>query len=162
MNRGKQGGAGTRKTSESVRQSNKSTVLQNMSTPPSTQIQHRSPFRRALGRGIVFAIPAGQDPLAKLLDSAGPGKLRLSGPEDAERDLRQRIDAHARTLALPAAALVTDREEPGDELCKDLLSVATVLSKSSSRVFLRDKAPNLDRIRPGRRVVLIVPDERRS
>jgi len=113
-------------------------------------IQHKSRYRRAAGRGIVFAL------------GTGPDALGAAYPGSGERELRRRIEAHARTLALPAAALVTDRAEPADEICTDLLSIVTVLSKSSGRVFLRDKEPNLGQIKPGRRVVLIVPDERRQ
>ena len=74
--------------------------------------------------------------------------------------LRARMDAHAKTLLLPAAALATDQGELTDEYCQDLLTIATVLAKSSGHVYLRDKAPNLDRVAPGRRIVLIVPTQR--
>jgi hypothetical protein len=65
-------------------------------------------------------------------------------------------------LPYPAAALVTDRAEPQDERCADILTIATVLAKSSTHVYLRDKTPNLEKVKPGRRVVLIVPKERRT
>jgi hypothetical protein len=146
---------------EAGRTNNTSGLLQNMCTVPRAQIQHRSPYRRARCRGIVFALRNGQDPLTGLLAAPGPGGPGLACPEDAGRELRQRIDAHARTLDLPPAALATDRVEPGDEHCDDLLSIVTVLSKSSGQVYLRDKVPNLNQIKPGRRVVLIVPDERK-
>lgn len=64
-------------------------------------------------------------------------------------------------MPLPAAAVLADRAEDGDERCNDLLSVVTVLAKSSGHVYLRDKTPNLNQIQPGRRVVLIIPNERR-
>jgi hypothetical protein len=134
-------------------------LLQNMSCAPRTQIRHKSPYRRPCGRGILFAYRVGWDPFDVLPGS--PGNDPFPRLEDAERELRRRIDAHAQTLALPAAALVTNQMEEEDEICDDLLSIATVLSKSSGRVYLRDKAPNLSQIKPGRRVVLIVPDEGR-
>ena len=139
-----------------------SSVLQNMSCAPYSEIRHSSPFRRPNGRGLVFACPPGRNPLAKLLKTSVAAALGLTDPGDAERALRRRIDAHAFTLPIPAAALVTDRAEPEDEPCDELLSIATVLSKSSGHVYLRDKAPNLSQIKPGRRVVLIVPGERRA
>ena len=71
------------------------------------------------------------------------------------------MDAHARILPFPAAAIVTDTAEPMDEHCTDLLTIATVMAKSSGHVYLRDKVPNLGQITPGRRVILIVPEERR-
>ncbi len=127
-----------------------STLLHNMSCTPDTQIRHQSPYRRLHGRGIIFALGARQE-----LPEGMPG----SGVS-REEELRRRIEAHARDLPLPAAALVTDRAEPEDEKCTDLLSIITVLSKSSAHVYLRDKIPNLNQIKPGRRVVLIVPGER--
>ena len=157
-----------------------SSLLHNMCCAPRAQIRHRSPYRRVNGRGIVFSLVPGSDPLGELLRNGGqppssgtdnPGKthgisrLRLTVPDcpkDAESALRRRIDAHARTLRLPPAALVTEGSEPGDASCRDLLTVATVLAKSSGRVYLRDKVPNLSRIQPGRRVVLIVPADGRQ
>jgi hypothetical protein len=131
-----------------------------MSCAPRAQIQHRSPFRRQAGRGVVFEVPSGLNLLAQLLGPSGPGSLPFSSDEDAERELRDRLDGHARTLPFPAATLVTDRAEPEDEHCRDFLSIAAVLAKSSGRVYLRDKVPNLNQIKPGRRVILIVPGER--
>ncbi len=136
-------------------------LLHNMSCAPRSQIQHRSPYRRARGRGIVFALRGDQDMLAELTGCI-TGGLSLTPRDDAERELRRRIDAHARTLPFPAAALVTDRAEPEDEPCEDLLTIITVLAKSSGHVYLRDKAPNLNQIKPGRRVILLVPEERRT
>jgi hypothetical protein len=162
MNRGKSCDSGEGKPSRVSRRTRTSGLLQNMSCSPREQIQHKSPYRRVHSRGIVFALRDGQDALAGLLDAPGPGELRFARPETAERELRRRIDAHAQIIALPAAALVTDRAEPGDERCDDLLSIITVLSKSSGHVYLRDKEPNLNQIKPGRRVVLIVPDEGRQ
>jgi len=135
-------------------------LLRNMSCAPRARIQHRSPYRRQSGRGVVFAIPAGLDLLAQLWGTPGPGGPPSDPVENAEGALRDRMDAHARTLPFPAAALVTGRAEPEDEHCRDLLSVATVPARSSDRVYPRDKVPNLNQIRPGRRAVLIVPEGR--
>ncbi len=92
---------------------------------------------------------------------ADVGSMPAAIPTDAEAEgrLRQRIEAHARTLALPPAAVVLDNYLKGDRVCKDLLSVVTVLAKSSGNVYLRDKQPNLAAIRPGRRVVVLLPPE---
>ena len=76
---------------------------------------------------------------------------------EADRQLRERINAHALTLPLPPAAVVTDSCFQGDQVCEDLLSVVTVLAKSSGHVYLRDKQPNLAAIQPGRRVVVLIP-----
>ena len=77
--------------------------------------------------------------------------------QEADRQLRERINAHALTLPLPPAAVVTDSCLQGDQVCEDLLSVVTVLAKSSGHVYLRDKQPNLAAIQPGRRVVVLIP-----
>ncbi len=137
-----------------------SSLLHNMSCAPSAQIQHKSPFRRTGGRGIVFSLRGGQDVLDRLIRPK-PGELPLVPADNVERELRNRIDAHARTLPFPAAALVTDKTEPEDEECNDLLTIVTVLAKSSGHVYLRDKVPNLSQIRAGRRIVLLIPDERK-
>jgi hypothetical protein len=136
-------------------------ILQNMSCAPRSQIQHRSKYRRINARGIVFALPAGEN-LEALIRSPGAkaGETPVQG--DLRESLRERIEEHARTLPLPAAAIVTDKAEFTDEHCRDLLTIATVLAKSSGRVYLRDKAPNLDQVAPGRRVVLIVPLQGRN
>ncbi len=137
-----------------------STLLHNMSCSSRTHIQHRSHYRRSQGRGIIFSLRSGKDVISELLGQR-PGLLPLTPSEDAERELRNRIDAHARTLSFPAAALVTETAEPEDEQCDDLLTIVTVLAKSSANVHLRDKVPNLSQVKPGRRVVLLVPQDRR-
>ncbi len=136
-------------------------VLQNMSCAPYHDIRYHSPYRRPNGKGLIFALPQGCDPLQDLLSQAASASISLASPEHAESELRRRIDAHALTLPLPAAALVTDRAEPEDETCGDLMTIATVLAKSSGHVYLRDKAPNLNQIIPGRRVVLLADGERK-
>ena len=131
-------------------------MLHNMSCAPRSQIQHRSKYRRVGMRGIIFALSSGREEVEAHIQSLY-ADLGTADPREA---LRARIDAHAKTLPLPAAALATDQGEPTDEYCQDLLTIATVLAKSSGRVYLRDKVPNLDRIAPGRRIVLIVPKQR--
>ena len=59
-------------------------------------------------------------------------------------------------MALPPATLVIDAADAAEPV-DDLLAIYTVLAKSSERVYLRDKEPNLARIEPGRRVLLRVP-----
>ena len=150
-------------------------LLHNMSGAPQAQIQHKSPHRRVCGPGVIFALPenigAGPETLLRNIERQASnlstdkrswllrhvaGQAALTEAE-VERDLRERINAHALTLPLPPAALVTDRAENGDERCTDLLSIITVLAKSSGHVYLRDKEPNLAQIRPGRRVILLFP-----
>jgi hypothetical protein len=76
---------------------------------------------------------------------------------EAEKRLSERIEENTQRLDLPAAALVTDRKRRGDVASGDLLDILTVLAKSSGRIFLRSKTPNIQSITDKRRVVVIVP-----
>ncbi|MEI8371819.1 MAG: hypothetical protein WCJ35_03185 [Planctomycetota bacterium] len=143
-------------------------LLHNMSVAPQTVITYEGGQRRIYGKGIVFRMPDFHENLTPakiltLLDEsvASEGGTTAVLPVDAEAEdcLRQRIEAHARTLALPPAAIIVDSYLKGDRVCKDLISVVTVLAKSSDHVYLRDKQPNLAAIRPGRRVVVLLPPE---
>jgi hypothetical protein len=138
-------------------------VLQNMSVAPRTVLRHTAPAGRPLGHGIVFALPRTDGAwtprrLLFLLDGVYP-----DGPlPEVEAELRRRLNAIAQSLALPAAAAVADHPESADSVCQDLPSILAVLAKSSGSVYLRDKEPNLAAIRPERRVVVLVPPERKS
>jgi hypothetical protein len=145
--------------------------LHNMSVAPRTTITYQNGPGRAYGEAWVFRLPPAERPfqpteiLRMLVEAdntdSGPGE-RLPRQEDAETELCARINAHATELPLPAAAVVRDREFAGDREINDLLSVVTVLAKSSGYVYLRDKHPNLAAIRPGRRVVVLAPPRRDS
>ena len=113
------------------------------------------------------ALPTGRTVLLQLppeVRRAGPCGLlaRLTGrrwnrtAREAEEELRRRVNEHAAQLSLPSAAVLAGSAE-GAEPVDDLLTVYTVLAKSSDRVYLRDKEPNLSTIRPGRAVVLRLP-----
>jgi len=134
-------------------------LLHNMSAPANTTISWNAPAHRAFGFGIVVSLPdtckaARASGLLQLLDG---GKRRSA--KAAEDELRRRIQARAVELPLPLVAAATAQARDGDVVCTDLLTIMTVLAKSSSRVYLRDKEPNLASIVPGRRLVLIVPKE---
>jgi hypothetical protein len=143
-------------------------LLHNMSVAPQTVITHQGGDRRTYGTGWIYRLPHFQGNLdsariVALLDGV-PTKTkgkRVTAPIDleADRQLRERINAHALTLSLPPAAVVTDSCLLGDRVCDDLLSVVTVLAKSSGHVYLRDKQPNLAAIQPGRRVVVLIPPQ---
>lgn len=126
--------------------------------PPHKTINWDAPPHRLYGFGIVVALPktcnAGRAcDLLQLLDGS---KLRTAKAED---ELHRRIHARALELPLPPVAAVTAQARDRDIECTDLLTIMTVLAKSSSRVYLRDKEANLASIVPGRRLVLIVPKE---
>ena len=130
-------------------------LLHNMSAPPGMVIQHKAVA--PAGSTLLFRLPPG-------VRKSGPsgllagltGSRWTGGDAGAEAELRRRVNEYATRLALPPAAIITDAAE-GAEPVDDLLAVYAVLAKSSDRVYLRDKEPNLSRIEPGRRVVLRLP-----
>jgi len=112
---------------------------------------------RGYGRGVVFELPSTfQDLDAAALLEELEDDSDATGAE-AERRLSQRIEENSQRLDLPPAALVTDRKRRGDVASGDLLDILTVLAKSSGRIFLRSKTPNIESITDKRRVVVIVP-----
>ena len=132
-------------------------LLHNMSTPPNTVIQHQAVATP--GCALLFQLPPG-------LRCPGPAGLltrltgrRWRGAGQAEAELRRLVNEHAARLPLPPAALVAASAE-GAKVIQDLLTVCTVLAKSSDHVYLRDKEPNLARIANQRRVVLRLPPAR--
>lgn len=136
-----------------------SALLHNMSAPAKTTISWDAPPGRAFGFGIVFALrDLGSAVYAnRLLRMLGDGKRRTV--KAAEEELRRRIQVRALELPLPPVAAATVQARDGDLECTDLLTIMTVLAKSSSHVYLRDKEPSLASIVAGRRIVLIVPKE---
>jgi hypothetical protein len=68
------------------------------------------------------------------------------------------LNEHALTLPYPPAALVSDRATGAEREEKDLLTICTVLAKSSRVLYLRDKEPNLSAIDASRRIVLLIPN----
>jgi hypothetical protein len=134
-------------------------LLHNMSAPAMTTISWGAPAQRLFGFGIVVALPetckaANARKLLQILDGETPRTVKA-----AEEELRRRIQARSLELPLPPAAAIAAQARSGDVECTDLLTIMTVLAKSSSHVYLRDKDPNLASIVPGRRLILIVPKE---
>jgi hypothetical protein len=129
-------------------------LLHNMSAPPGTVVAHEAPPSRSAYLAFHFKhLNADPQNLLWRLDKDYPPGT----PEDAERELRRRINERAAALPLPAAAIVVSRTVNGARYSRDLLTICTVLSKSSGRVYLRDKEPNLANIRHDRTVVLQLP-----
>jgi hypothetical protein len=130
-------------------------LLHNMSAPPRMVIQHKA--AAPAGRTLLFRLPPetpnmGPEGLLAQLT----GSRWTSGDAAASDELRRRVNESAAQLALPPATLVIDAADAAEPV-DDLLAIYTVLAKSSERVYLRDKEPNLARIEPGRRVVLRLP-----
>ncbi len=110
----------------------------------------------APGKIVLFMLP-------KELTTAASILARLdgndwSGQEGlAERELKRRINERAKSLPYPPSALILSEGQP-DEDCKCLLTACTILSKSSDRVYLCAKWPNLGYLTPGRAVRMFIPD----
>jgi hypothetical protein len=136
-----------------------SNLLHNMSAPAKTTISWEAPAHRLFGFGIIVALT--ETCLAacanQLLQQLKCERRRTA--RAAEDELRRRIQARALELPLPPVTAVSAQAREGDIQCTDLLTIITVLAKSSSRVYLRDKEPNLASIIHRRRLVLIVPTE---
>lgn len=132
------------------------TLLHNMSIPAKTTITHDAPEYRVYGHGIVIGLPTCvlTTGAIELLDALG---CSPRSRDTADLELRAKIEAHALALPLPAAVAVDGQSRNGDTECTDLLTIITILAKSSSRVYLRDKEPNLSSIVAGRRLILLLP-----
>ena len=133
-------------------------LLHNMSAPPRTVIQHKA--AAPAGRTLLFRLPpeipnTGPEGLLAQLT----GRSWTGGDAAASAELHRRVNECAVQLALPPAVLVTDAADAAEPV-DDLLAVYAVLAKSSDRVYLRDKEPNLSRITRGRTVVLRLPGPR--
>ncbi len=139
-------------------------LLHNMSAPPKATINHAG--ARVVQRGVWVGIPtrlSGLDDggrMAVLSEWLGVG-LPVN-PAAAEQELRNLVNAHARTLTLPPACVVVPGHSLATEEETDPLTIVTVLSKSSGHVYLRDKEPNLDRLTWGSHLTLIIPQEWRT
>jgi hypothetical protein len=129
-----------------------------MSVPAKTTIAHDAPACRVYGHGVIVALPEGLRGAGsrKLLNALG---IKHRKADSAGHALRTLIEARARELPLPPAVAITQQAREGDTECDDLITIVTVLAKSSSRVYLRDKEPNLSAIVAGRRLVLLLPGE---
>jgi hypothetical protein len=138
---------------------NRPSLLHNMSAPPKSVIEHHAPPPE--GRATLFRLPADfrtSDPCAVL--TRIDGRTWAGDEKKAEAELRRRLNDHAARLPYPPAVLVTLNAESVDYV-DDPLTVCAVLAKSSDRVYLRDKEPNLDHIELRRRIVLQLPEVRK-
>ncbi len=135
------------------------TLLHNSGGAPRSTIVHVAAPAQRRCRGVVFRLPPEIDiaqpaDLLSLLgrSPAGPGVR-------PEKELRKMLNEHAAAMALPPVALASDQARPEDVPAAELLDICAVLAKSSVHVYLRDKEPNLLRIRRGVTVVLHLPPE---
>lgn len=135
-------------------------LLFNMSAQPTAVLTHRADRRFLLGQRVAFCLRSDfRCEPACLLERLDARPWH--GPPTAAEELRRRIAGRAPHLPLPAAAAALDSAESYELICDELLDVLTVLAKSSAHVYVRDKEPNLAALRPGRRVVLLLPPEKK-
>ncbi len=132
-------------------------LLHNMSVPSKTTIVYKGPTDGET-KQIIFCLPSsiGICTPAAIL-SLLAGEKRDS--TNTAQELRSLLNQQALLLPFPAVVLVqTEHVDPLATVETDLLNICTVLSKTSDRVYLRDKEPNLTNIRPGRRIALLIAE----
>lgn len=131
-------------------------LLHNMSSRPTAVLTHDSPLDQ--GRLMVFELsgPARAIRPRALLAAINAHSFRGSDLA-AETALRERINERARKLKWPPVMLAVPQANEKSERCTDLLTILTALSKTGSRVYLRDKEPNIASLPSRRRVVLRFP-----
>jgi len=127
--------------------------LYNSGYPIPVQISEKS--SPAPGKIVLFALPEGLNTAADILARIDDEQWR-GNEELAERELKRRINEHVKTLPYPPAALILARGEPNEQ-CGCLLTVCTILSKSSGQVYLASKNPNLSYVTAGRAVRMFIP-----
>lgn len=130
-------------------------LLHNMSAPSKSTISFEAPPHRVFGQGVIVALPYDFPVLTpqRILRLLG----RDTRTKQPEAVLLRLIEERAKELPVPPVVAITDQARDGDTECEDLLTIVTILAKSSSRVYLRNKTPNLQSIASGRRLVLILP-----
>jgi hypothetical protein len=131
-------------------------LLHNMSCSSTTVISHGGQGLKIM-KQIVFLLPPGGG-----LTTAEDILKRITGERkkraNAAQELRRILNDHAVDLPYPAGTLVqTQGIDPKASNETNLLTICTVLSKSSDRLYLRDKEPNLSGIRSRRRIALLIP-----
>jgi hypothetical protein len=129
-----------------------------MRAPSKVEVVHGAHERREVGRGIVFELPKERLSPREILTRLDGKSVRLVGQRAIEA-LLERIEECAASLPYPGAVPVDPRAEPDDLVSEDLLVAVTVISKSSGHLYLRGKEPNLSRLKPHARVVLVFSDD---
>ncbi|MGQ9663532.1 MAG: hypothetical protein ACUVWX_14560 [Kiritimatiellia bacterium] len=112
----------------------------------------------AAGQFFRFALPDDLSSPKAILEKLD-GRPWEKDSESAAEEIRRRIVEHVKTLPYPPSALVLKGEYPAQN-CDCVLTICTILSKSSDNVYLARKAPNLGYLQPGRAVHLFVPEAR--
>jgi hypothetical protein len=138
------------------------TWLHNMSAAPRTAILQHANSDLELTDGVLLRLDE------SVKDTSGRGILARLGitehlsPRAANARLWALLNERALALPFPPAAIVSVRATGREHEVTDLLSVCAVLSKSSEKLYLRDKEPNLSGIQRSRRVILLVPKRWRA
>lgn len=114
----------------------------------------------AAGQIIRFALPADLASPEAILERLDGTPWTKEGKSAAE-EIRRRIKEHVKTLPYPPSALVLNGDFAAEN-CDCLLTTCTIMAKSSERVYLASKTPNLAFLRPGRVVYLFIPQTRRQ
>lgn len=129
-------------------------LLHNSGPIHRSQVIHREQRGRCGGPGLI--VRGARLPEPTTLRSVLALFTADEVPEaDVEARLRQEILAYAAGCGLPTVALVTRQASQSDTVCMDPRKVACLLTQASSRVYLRDKEPNLSYLRRDRQLILV-------
>jgi hypothetical protein len=129
-----------------------------MSSPPKTAISYEADYDADTFRYVlVQVVPRPELRTAKGILETLDGYSWTGTDKQARAELRRRINEHARSSNLPAVLLTGDPFGYATHHCPDLLTAATVLSKSGRGVYLRDKEPNLTVLDGGWAIMLHLP-----
>ena len=130
--------------------------LHNMSGAPRMVIIQGAPDNRDLAAGVVMRLA---DDITDTSSEAMLARLGVPAPcgRAAAAQFRKLLNERSLVLPYPPAALVTDQARGNEQEETDLLTICTVLAKSSKLLYLRDKEPNLGALLPSRRLILRIP-----
>jgi hypothetical protein len=128
-----------------------------MSAAPRTAIVQHAHADLELINGVLLCLDETVAETSARAILGGLGITDRLSPRAANARLCTLINERALALPYPPAAIVSDRATGREHEVTDLLSVCAVLSKSSEKLYLRDKEPNLTGIQRSRRVILLIP-----
>jgi hypothetical protein len=129
-----------------------------MSSPPKTAISYEPDYDSDPFRYVLIQVLPRPDPRTpKGVLEALDGTSWTGTDKQARAELRRRINEHARSLKLPGMLLTGDPLGAPTHYCTDLLTAATVLSKSGHGVYLRDKEPKMTVLDGGWAIMLHLP-----
>lgn len=117
---------------------------------------------RPLVRRLLLRPPAGwpKRPSPRRVLSLLDGKEWEGTRQEAEAELRQRIQAMSRVLDWPRLSVVSEDHADWEPVVEDGLAWCVAASKRTGNIVLLDREPNLERISDVKPIVLHFPERR--